>query len=469
MINTKNFFFKTAKAEKSNPVSSGNPVSFGNMRSGVGKLAIMASLLTASSLMTGMTTITRAAAQTVAVMDGQVHTVTGSIIEGGDIIIRDGKITEVGANLSAPAGATIIDATGKFVTPGIIAPHSTLGLSEVGAVADSNDTRPNNNFPLGASLDAADGFNPASSLIAINRAGGVTRAVSVPSAGGSLFGGQSILVDLTGKNNSLIKRSVSQSVLIGGGGTGRAGGTKLGVWAILRETLAEAQTYANNPAGYRQLSSDGRYKVSDLAALRPVIEGRQPLLVSVDRAADIRNVIRLKNDYGLKIVIVSGREAWREARALAAANIPVILDPLANLPSDFDTIGSTLKNAAFLNQAGVVIGFYGPQSGTHNLRLLPQLAGNAVAEGLPYDAALKALTLNPAKIYGIDTDLGTIEVGKIADIVVWDGDPLEITTRVSDVVINGVAQSLDNRQQHLLERYKDLDRGDKPHPFRGGN
>ncbi len=161
-------------------------------------------------------------------------------------------------------------------------------------------------------------------------------------------------------------------------------------------------------------------------------------------------------------------EGWRAAASLAAANIPVIVDPLANLPAQFEDLRSTLENTARLHAAGVEIAFFDPQGfGAHNLRLLTQQAGNAVAEGLPYDAAIAALTLNPARMFGLDAQLGSLEPGKIADVVIWDGDPLEVTTRPEAVFIDGVRQDLGNRQQMLMQRYRDLSRGDLPHAYRG--
>ncbi|MEO0850945.1 MAG: amidohydrolase family protein, partial [Pseudomonadota bacterium] len=155
---------------------------------------------------------------------------------------------------------------------------------------------------------------------------------------------------------------------------------------------------------------------------------------------------------------------------LAAANVPVIIDGLANLPQNFETLSATLRNAALLNQAGVTIGFYNPQGfGDHNLRLLPQMAGNAVAEGLPFDAALAALTLGPATMFGLDGEVGSLEAGKRADVVVWDGDPLEVTSAPVAVLIDGKVQDLNNRQQMLLDRYRTLDRGTLPHAYRGAN
>lgn len=426
--------------------------------------------ISALTLMAALSAGAQQSGDVVAIMNGQVHTVAGSVIEGGDVIMRNGEIIRVGANLAAPEGATVIDATGYIVTPGIISPYSSIGLVEIGAVADSNDSGVNQQFALGAALNSADAYNPASTLIAINRAGGVTRAVSVPSTGSSIFGGEAMMIDMTGNNQSITRQGLARSVQLGYGGARRAGNSRLGVWAIVRETLDAAQTYANNPDDYVARSSEGRYLVSDLKALGPVIRGQQRLLVTVNRAADIRNVIKLKNDYRLNVIIVGGTEAWREARALAAANIPVIMDPLDNLPSSFENLSATLENAAILNQAGVLIAFFNPPGfGAHNLRLHTQQAGNAVANGLPFAAALAAITRNPAQIYGLGNRLGTIEVGKRGDVVVWDGDPLEVTSRPVHVVINGRVQPLGNRQQQLLDRYRDLERGDLPHAYRGGN
>ncbi len=410
-----------------------------------------------------------ALAQSVAIMDGTVHIGNGTVIEAGDIIVRNGRIAEIGADLSAPDGMETVEANGRNVTPGFIAPYSALGLTEIPAVDDANDATPDRDFGTGgASLDAADAFNPDTTLIPINRAGGITRAVSMPAPGGDLFGGRGILVDLSGKTVSISKRDVAMSVLLGDNGSGRAGGTRLGVWAKAREILDEANRYASDPLAYRRLPSDGRIKLADLAALEPVIDGEMPLYVFAHRAADIRRIIDLQDEYGLNVVLVGGDEAWREAEALANADIPVIIDALSNLPADFDRLGATLNNAARLHEAGIELGFYNPPGfGTHNLRLLTQLAGNAVAEGLPFQAGLTALTLGPARMIGVDKTLGSLETGKLADIVVWDGDPLEVTSAPVMVFINGERQDLDSRSKMLRDRYRDLSRGDLPRAYEG--
>lgn len=238
----------------------------------------------------------------------------------------------------------------------------------------------------------------------------------------------------------------------------------------MREFLDEAQSYHANPNDYVQRPHDGRFAVSDLKALGPVLEGEQPLMVRVDGANDIRNLIKLKDNYGLKVIIVGGAEAWLVADELSAANIPVIVDALYNLPRQFEHLGATLKNAARLNAAGVKISFFNPPGrGAHNLRYLTQMAGNAVSEGLPYDAAIKALTIYPAEMFGLESTLGSLQPNKIADVVIWDGDPLEVTVRPEAVFINGQRQDLSNRQTALRDRYRDLSRGDLPIAYRGGN
>lgn len=417
-----------------------------------------------SLLASGIAVLSIATAQTTAIMDGRVHTVSGDVIENGDVIIRDGRIAEIGADLTAPAGATVIDATGKIVTPGLFAPYTQIGLVEIGLDKEANDSSPSEGFPLSAALNSIDAYNPSSVLIPVNRAEGVTRALSAPSAGDKLFGGRAAVIDLSGRTNSVTKAEAAQVAVMGYSGAARAGDTRMGAWAVLREYLDEARAYQANPNEYMRRPRNDRFALADLKALGSVVSGTQPLIVQVNSANGIRSVIRLKNTYRLNVIIVGGTEAWRVADELVSANIPVIISGLANLPYQFEDIDSTLKNAARLQRAGVKIAFF---ADTHNAHLIRQHAGNAVAEGLPAAAALRALTLTPAEIYGVGNQLGSLEVGKMADVVVWDGDPLELTTRPEAVFIAGRAQDLNTRQKMLMERYRDLTRGDLPFAYRG--
>lgn len=414
--------------------------------------------------------LSAAAAQTVAIQNARVYTMAGDSagrIDDGDVIIRDGVVAGIGQNLPVPAGARVINAQGRIVTPGLFAPWSQIGLYDLDLDEEANDASTDSDFADAAALDAADAFNPAVTQIAINRAGGVTRAVTAPAPGVKMFGGQGALVDLSGAPGSLFRSAAMQSVAMGANGIGYNGGTRLGNWAALRGALDEARAYAANPAAYAMRPRQGGLSLADLKALGPVAQGRQPLVVMANGAADIRVLIKLKAQYGVNAIILGGTEAHLVAGELAAANIPVVLNPWVNLPSQFESLAATQANAAKLQAAGVVIAFYDPPSGSNNLRLLPQLAGNAVANGLAYEAALRALTINPAKIYGVADRFGSIEIGKAGDIVVWDGDPLETSTRPIAVLIDGRVTSLKNRQTMLRDRYKDLKRGDRPFAYRG--
>jgi imidazolonepropionase-like amidohydrolase len=413
-----------------------------------------------------------ASAQTIAIQNARVYTMAGpngGRIDNADVVIRDGVIAAIGQDLTPPSGATVINAQGRVVTPGIFAPWSQLGLLELDLDKEANDSTTDAEFPLSAALDATDAFNPASTLIAVNRAGGVTRAVAAPTPGVKMFGGQGAIVDLSGRPQSIVRAAALQSVAMGADGAGYNGGTRLGAWAALEDALDEARAYAANPAGYVMRPRRDGLSLGDLRALGPVAAGRQVLAVGVNSAVDLRRLIKLKADYGLNVIAIGATEGHLVAGELAAANIPVILDPMRNLPSAFENLAATLDNAARLHAAGVVIAFYNPPSGTHNLRLLPQLAGNAVASGLPYEAALAALTINPATMYGVADRYGSLEIGKAGDVVVWDGDPLETATRPTHVLIDGRVASLRTRQTMLRDRYKDLSRGTLPLAYRGAN
>lgn len=411
-----------------------------------------------------------AAAETVLIQKARIHTMgPQGVIDNADILFKDGVIQQVGRDIAAPAGATIVKGEGRVVTPGVIAPFTGLGIEEISLDDEANDSQIGRGFPLSAALDVVDAYNPTTSVIPVNRAGGVTRALVASSPGDKLFGGNAAVIDLSGRVASVTKSHAAQVVVMGAQGKTRAGGTRMGSWELLRETLAAAVDYGRNPRAYEQLPRDERFEISDLKALGSVVSGAEPMIVLVNSAAEIRNLIRLKRQFPVRPIVVGGSEAWRVAPELAAAKIPVILNPLYNLPNGFEDLGATLANAARLSAAGVEISFYDPQgSATHNQRLLPQLAGNAVANGLPYETALAALTLYPARMFGVDKELGSLERGKRADIVVWDGDPLETSTRPVDVYIDGAKTSLENRQTELRDRYRTLDASGLPFAYRGG-
>ncbi|MBW3568380.1 MAG: amidohydrolase family protein, partial [Proteobacteria bacterium] len=305
-----------------------------------------------------------------------------------------------------------------------------------------------------AAHSVADAVNPRSTLIPVSRIEGITRAVSRPYAGKSIFAGRSALISLGSVDDFLLSRNTAMHVTLGEHGGELTGGSRGAALTKLREALEDARDFGNNR---RAFETAGRYEYSlsrpDLEALQPALKGELPVVVEVERASDIEAVLRMANEFKLRVVILGGSEAWMVADKLARANVPVILDPLQNLPSSFEQIGSTLKNAAALHSAGVTISF--TSGGSHNARNLKQGAGNAVAHGLPWTAALEALTVNPAKIFGV-SNYGRLAAGQDADVVVWDGDPLETTTFADHVFIQGRKIPMESRQTKLRDRYLEL-------------
>ena len=404
-------------------------------------------------------------AETTAIVGATVHTVgPGGTIENATVVIADGRIVAVGDNIKAPDGATVIDAAGKIVTPGLFTPIGALGLVEVGFSAGPDDSgQMGDQFT--ASFDVADAFNRRSTLIAINRIEGVTRALIAPSPAGMddsgnishVFSGLASVVNLGDGMASVDRRGVAMVVNLGENGVDYAGGSRAAVLLKVRQALDEAGDYRDHgDAHERGQHSDYNYSVADLEALQGVLSGDVPLLAYVDRAADIEKLISLAHEYGVRAIIGGGTEAWMLADHLAAANIPVILAPTANLPSSFDSLNASLKSAAILAQAGVKIAFADGEV-THNPRNITQWAGIATAEGLPWDDALRAITLSPAEIYGVSDQVGSIEVGKDADIVIWPGDPLELTNYAEQVFIKGESVDMVSRQTLLRDRYLDTD------------
>lgn len=400
----------------------------------------------------------RAAAQVIAITGGRVHTVAGPPLERGTVLIRDGRIEALGPDVQVPGGARVIDASGKIVTPGLLDSYTQLGLVEIGLSAPGTDDRSTTDSRITAAFDVTDAINPMSTLIPITRVEGITLAVVAPSGGGSIIAGRGAVVDLAGTTVPQMVRKSPAAIFaaLGEAGAAAAGGSRAAAMLRLREALHDALDYARN----REAFESGRrrdYALSrlDLEALVPVARGELPLAVRVDRASDIRAALRLAAEFGLKLIVVGAAEAWMAAEDLARENVPVVIDPLMNLPG-FESLGATLENAARLHDAGVTVAF--ATFDAHNSRKLRQVAGNAVSYGMPWDAALRAVTLAPAEIWGISEQYGSLEPGKDADVVVWSGDPFELTTTAELVIIRGRVMPADTRQRELLERYRDLKR-----------
>jgi imidazolonepropionase-like amidohydrolase len=391
-------------------------------------------------------------ARPLAIVHATAVTMTASRpVANATIVVDGGRIASVQANGVAPAGAEIIDARGRTVTPGLVNGSTQLGLVEVSSATETRDTVATGGA-LGASFDVSYALNGNSALVALARADGLTRALSYPGASEvPPFAGLAALIRLRPGVDILDRPRAAMFVVIGGGSWERSAGSRAAQWQLLREALKEARTVRPLVATGRRLLLNPR----DAAALRPVLAGAIPLAIVTHRESDIRQAISLANDFHIRVVIVGGAEAWRAADALALAHIPVILDPQLNLPGNFDQLGARQDNAAILARAKVRIAFGlagGALGFNYNAGLaLREGAGLAVANGLPYDEALRALTVNPLSIWGGAG--GTLAPGSDADLVIWDGDPLEPGTLADVVIIEGRQVSTENRQTDLMRRY----------------
>ena len=402
-----------------------------------------------------------AQAQTIAITHARVHTMTGATLDDATVVVRDGRIDAVGRGLAVPAGARVIDASGGVVTPGFMDSATQLGVIEIDAYPGTTDQQVSSDR-ITAAFDVADGYNPMSTLIPVTRVEGVTRAVVSPSAGSSLIAGQGIVVHL-GEGDAtahIVRDPAGMWVVLGEQGAALAGGARGAAMLVLREALQDARDYAANRTAFeRNERRDYALSRLDLEALVPVVEGRLPLVVSVDRASDILAALRLRDEFELRMILNGAAEGWMVAEELADAGVPVVVHPLQNIPT-FERLATTFENAGRLHAAGVrvIIGTGGLDASmsSHNTRNLRFAAGVAAANGMPWDAALAAITSTPADVWGVADRYGRVAPGQDADLVVWSADPLEITTLVRHVLIRGVEIDLAaTRQRALFERYRD--------------
>jgi imidazolonepropionase-like amidohydrolase len=395
-----------------------------------------------------------AAGQTVAITGGRVYPVARPPIDGATVVIVDGKITAVGKAVTPPAGARVIDAKGRWVTPGLINGATRLGLIEVGSVPSTNDATPRGDHGVAAAFRAWDGLNPDSAMWVPAASEGITSVVSLPS--GRFISGQGAVVDTGGASRAEQLR-LGPAVMVANLEAPALAETQARGELLmrLRELLDDSRDFAARKSDYERAATRtyaaGRLQ---LQALQLVLSGKLPLLVSANRAADIENALDISQQYKVRLAILGGAEAWQVAGKLAAAKVAVLTTALDSIPSTFDTLGARQENAAILRKAGVSVAIIADEGETFNVRNIRQHAGNAVAFGLSWEDALRAVTLAPAEVFGVAESIGTIDVGKDANLVVWDGDPFEFATQAERVFIRGVEQLGTSRQDLLTERYK---------------
>ena len=402
----------------------------------------------------------RAGAQTIAITGGTVYPVSGAPITNGTVLMRDGRIVAVGSGVAIPGDAQRIDATGKFVTPGIVNAATELSVVDIGAVAATRNVSARGREGIAAAFTVWDGLNPASVLIPPARSAGITSVVIAP-RGGLLSGQAAVLHLVEGTAGDMVMRS--PVAMVGQiGSPQQANAQSRGELMMrLREVLDDARAYARRKADYERAQTR-QFAASrlDLEALGPVLDGRLPLLLEVDRASDIESALKLARDYNLKLMISGAAEAWMVADKLAAARVPVLTGAMNNIPLSFSSLGTRQENAGLLRRAGVTVVIIGNAGGgdeeAFNVRNVRFEAGNAVAYGMTRDDALRAITLTPAEVFGVADRVGSLQPGKDADVVIWSGDPFEFATQPEHVFIRGREVRGPTRQDLLEQRYKTL-------------
>ena len=398
--------------------------------------------------------------QTVAIIGGRVLTAAGAAIDNGTVLIRDGRIVSVGANVVVPADAERVNAAGKWVTPGLINAATQLGLVEVAAEAPTRDATARGADNIAAAFTVWEGLNPASVLLAPARDEGITTVLVTP--GGGLISGQAAVVDLVdGSLADMLVRAPVAMVAQIGDASGAGVGARAELLVKLREVLEDARAYARRRADFeRAATRDFAASRLDLEALVPVLERRLPLMLAADRASDIEAALRLARDFNVRIILAGAAEGWMVADRIAAARVPVMTGAMNNIPGSFSTLGAAQESAGLLRRAGVdvvIIGDNGVSDPfSFNVRNLKQEAGNAVAYGMTWDDAFRAVTIAPARVLGIADGYGSLEAGKVANVVVWSGDPFEFGTRAERVFVRGRETTAANRQELLEQRYRTL-------------
>lgn len=415
-----------------------------------------------------------ALAQDVAITNARLVIGDGTApVEGGTVVIRNGRVVAAGAGVAVPAGVTSIDAQGHYVTPGIVAGFSRVGIVEVDAVDGSNDAEADESI-FNAAIDISPALNPLGTPVAVNRLSGVTRALVYPGQSSGLFNGRGALVDLGSDIDMVTRAGLFQYVELGETGARRAGGSRGAAILHFRALLSEARDYGRNPAAYDGRSRDSLLTRADAEALLRVLDGRDRLFIKVERASDILSVIRLMGEFPqVRPTLIGVTEGWQVAPQLAAARIPVIASALNDLPDSFEQLAATQSNIGRMRAAGVIVAIgLVDDNDVHKLGYARQYAGNLVAltrlpgaTGLSWDQAFATITSGPAMAAGVDGDVGSLRPGRVGDVIIWDGDPLEPASAPTAIYVDGVAQPLTSRQTELRDRYLSPVEGDLPNAY----
>ena len=425
------------------------------------------SIAAVTTIAVGVCAEAQVSGSTYAIGGATIYTLAGEPIEGGTVVIQGGRITAVGMNVNVPANATVIDASGQHVYPGLFNAYSQLGLQEINAVAVTNDVQELGSF--NPQLQAATAIHPASERIPVTRANGITHVVAAPATGSGGIAGRASAIHLDGWTieEMLIESAVG---MVLNWPSIQTRSFSFQTFSFTNRSYSEAQEeyqtavtqlegWLEDARRYAQAVESGSNPRRDLKleSMAGVIGGEQPVLVLADAERDIRNAVEFAEAQGLNMVLVSGRDAWKVADLLAEKDVPVLMRATQNMPTTADdSYDETFTAASTLHAAGVRFAMtgYGSSGPNPPSRTLAYEAANAVPYGLPWEEALKSITRYPAEILGLGSELGTIEEGKLANLIVTDGDPMLIQTQILHVFIKGEPVSLDNKHRALYEKYR---------------
>ena len=389
-----------------------------------------------------------ALAQDVLIRNATVHTVAAQgTLQNADVLVRGGRISAIGSGLAAPAGVAVVEGQGRPLTPALFAGITGIGVDEVSGEAQTVDASVDlaNQQPMRPEFDVTLAYNPESALVPVARVEGLGFTVLGANAGGAFVAGQGGVVRLDGGAEPIGPRALF--VRLGARASALSGRSRAAQWMLLDQMVAEARGRVPADSPHALLTPMGR------TTLAAYLGGEGRMVVEVERAADIRQLLAWAARHEVRIALSGGAEAWKLAPQLAQARVPVFLDALSQLPGDFDQLGATLENAARLHAAGVQVSFAQSGDGSHNARKIRQLAGNAVANGLPWEAGLAGLTRIPAEVFGVESQVGSIAIGMPADLVLWTGDPLDVAHTAQQLWLGGRAIEMRSRQTELRDRY----------------